>query len=198
MTVGNPYPERTRIWIHVGHSHPLYRTYLEHSWVYLDPGETRKVRVMYEYAPDHLTLDLYPKALLPKYREMQKVPNRVGFAAYVEDPRDKPRHAMQVLGGAEAEIVTGANTKFLRFSVDGLVARGIVVSVGDESPVKGGKVVVRHTTGQGAGAPVTYVTVPVSGGQFSAKLREAGGVARAFYIPLAGYADCESDDRKVS
>jgi hypothetical protein len=44
MEVGNPYPVRTRIWINAGNSNPLYRTFLEHSWVYLDPGETRNGR----------------------------------------------------------------------------------------------------------------------------------------------------------
>lgn len=116
MEVGNPYPVRTRIWIQAGHSNPLYRTYLEHAWLYLDPGQSREVEVMYEYAPDHLTSAVYPKEDLPKYREMQRRPNRVAFASFIEDPRDNPRHALQVLGGAQAEIVTGKSTDIRRFA----------------------------------------------------------------------------------
>ena len=63
--------------------------------MYLDPGETAAITVMYEYAPDHLTSDLYPKELLPKYREMQRVPNRVAFASFIENPRDNPRHSLK-------------------------------------------------------------------------------------------------------
>lgn len=197
VTVGNPYHERTRIWIHAGNSNPLYRTYLETSWLYLDPGQTRRVRVMYEYAPDHLSLDLYPTALRTKYRGMQKVPNRVALTTYVEDPRDRPRHALMVLGGAEAEIVTGADTKFRRFTVDGRAATGMVVALADGTPVKSGKVIVRQTVGRAPNAQVDYVTVSVKAGAFAAKLRLSGGLARAFYVPAAGYADCESEDRSV-
>ena len=48
VEVGNPYSERTRIWIMAGHSNPLYRTYLQHSWAYLnrrDAQDPRHVRV---------------------------------------------------------------------------------------------------------------------------------------------------------
>jgi len=126
VEVGNPYPIRTRIWINAGHSNPLFRTFLEHSWVYLDPGETRKVKVMYEYAPDHLIGNLFPDQLLPKYREMQRLPNRVAFASFIENPRDNPRHSLEVLGGAQAEIVTGKSTEFVRFAADGPMVAGTV------------------------------------------------------------------------
>lgn len=197
MEVGNPYPERTRIWINAGNSNPLYRTYLEHSWVYLDPGETRKVRVMYEYAPDHLTNDLYPQKLLPKYREMQKVPNRVAFASFIENPRDTPRHTLEVLGGAEAEIVTGKSTEFQRFAVDGRTARGTVVTHEDKKPVPSGQVIVRVTTGKGSDARIDYQTVQLQGGSFIAELKPDGQRAKAFYIPAPGFGDCESEEKKL-
>ncbi len=75
VEVGNPYPVRTRIWITAGQDNPLYRTYLERSWLYLDPGETKKIRVMFEYAPDNLTNDVYPSFMRNKHLVSARVPN---------------------------------------------------------------------------------------------------------------------------
>lgn len=197
MEVGNPYPMRTRIWINAGNSNPLYRTYLEHSWVYLDPGETREIQVMYEYAPDHLTSDVYPKQLLPKYREMQRVPNRVAFASFIEDPRDNPRHALEVLGGAQAEVVTGRSTEFQRFEVDGRTARGTVVTHEDKKPVPSGQVIVRVTRGKGPKAKMDYQTVPLQGGSFVAELTSEGTLVKAFYIPSPAFGDSESEEKEM-
>ena len=196
VEVGNPYPERTRIWIAAGHSNPLYRTYLEHAWVYLDPGEARKIRVMFEYAPDHLTGDLYPPALKKRYRPLQRVPNRVGLASYIEDPRDTPRHHLQVLGGAQAEIVTGRSTKFGRFTVRGQDVRGTVVEAESRKPVTGGKVIVRVRTGQGEKAETLYQTATLKKGSFAVKLEARGSRVKAYYVPAATYADCESKEVK--
>jgi hypothetical protein len=197
MEVGNPYPVRTRIWINGGHSNPLYRTYLEHSWLYLDPGETRKIQVMYEYAPDHLTNDLYPQQLLPKYREMQRVPNRVAFTSFIENPRDNPRHSLEVLGGAQAEVVTGMSTEFQRFVVEGRTVRGTVVTQEDNKPVPSGKVVVRVASGKDPKAKMDYQEVLLQGGNFVAELKYEGERVKAFYIPSPGYGDSESDEAKM-
>ena len=198
VEIGNPYPERTRIWITAGHSNPLYRTYLEHAWVHLDPGETRRVRVMFEYAPDLLTSDFYPPELRKKYRELQRVPNRVGLASFIEDPRDDPRHVLDVLGGAQAEVVTGRRTKFARFGVDGQHARGTVVTAEDEKPVKSGKVVLRVRGGGREQPDLQYQTAALKLGSFSARLRAKGKWVQAFYLPPPGLADCESIEEPMT
>jgi M6 family metalloprotease-like protein len=197
VKVGNPYHERTRIFINAGHSNPLYRTYLEHAWVYLDPGETKNVRVMYEYAPDQLTNDVYPPALRKKYRERQRVPNRVGFASFIEDPRDNPRHSKQILGGAQAEILTGRSTKFERFVARDGNAEGVIVT-DDKKAVGGGKVIVRVRRSSAPSNGMHYQTVAVrKGGSFVVKLEGEGDRVQAFYIPAAGYAACESREEPL-
>jgi M6 family metalloprotease-like protein len=198
VEIGNPYAERTRIWLAAGHSNPLYRTYLEHAWVYLDPGETRTVRVMFEYAPDELKSDVYPPELRRKFREFQRVPNQVGLASFIEDPRDNPRHALQVLGGAQAEVVTGRRTQFERFDPRGQNVRGTVVTVEEGKPVTGGKVVLRTRTGRGEQAEIGYQTVALKRGSFTAKLREQAELVKAYYVPSPGFADCESEEKKTS
>ena len=49
VKVGNPFAVRTRVFILPRHTNPVYRTYLQNQ-LWLDPGETRKVEVMYEFA----------------------------------------------------------------------------------------------------------------------------------------------------
>ncbi len=49
VEVGNLYDRPTRVFLVSGQSNPLYRTYLENAWLWLNPGETRRVRVMYEF-----------------------------------------------------------------------------------------------------------------------------------------------------
>ena len=195
VEVGNPYPKRTRIWLMGGHTNPLYRTYLENSWLYLDPGEVKRVRVMFEYAPDNLTNKLYPQAMLPKYREMQRVPNRVAVAAFAEDPRDVPRHRIDVIGGAQAEIVTGRDTKFQRFVAEGRAVRGLIVTRDDGKPVKGGQVLLRVT--QGDGKEYRYQKAGLDNGQFAVELKAQGEKVKGFYLPPAGLGDSESDEKKI-
>lgn len=195
VEVGNPYHERTRIFLVAGHDNPLYRTFLEHSWLYLDPGETRTVRVMFEFAPDQLTNDVYSPALKKRYRPSLKKPNRVALASFIEDPRDYPRHAIQVLGGAQAEVVTGRGTKFQRFGVRGSSVRGTVVVTENGKPVGSGQVLLRVSSGRGNETKTHFQAEELKAGSFAAKLRKEGERVKAYYLPAAGFADCESEEK---
>ena len=126
---------------------------------------------------------------------MQRIPNRVAFASFntLDNPRDHPRHSIDVLSGVDVEVVTGKSTRFERFVVDGRSARGTVVTAEEGKGVSGGKVIVRVSPRKAPDEKSSYVTVPVREGNFSAKLRGEGRWAKAFYVPARGYADCESD-----
>jgi hypothetical protein len=152
---------------------------------------------MYEYAPDHLTNDVYPTELLPKYREMQRLPNRVAFASFIENPWDNPRHSLQVLGGAQAEVVTGKSTEFQRFVVERGVARGTIVTHEDKKPVSAGKVVLRVARGLGLTTEMDYQAARLQGGSFIAELKYKGDRLKAFYIPSQGYGESESEEKKI-
>ena len=124
------------------------------------------------------------------------MPNRVGFASFIEDPRDSPRHAMQVLGGAQAEIATGKSTDFKRFDVSSKAVRGTIVTRSDGKPVPSGKVVLRVATGTGEKARYDYQEVALQNGSFSAELRRQGERVKGYYIPAPGFADCESEEKR--
>jgi hypothetical protein len=152
---------------------------------------------MYEYAPDHLTADLYPKQDLPKYREMQRQPNRIAFASFIEDPRDSPRHALQVFGGAQAEVGTGKSTEVRRFVATARSVRGLVVTSEDGKPVSSGKVIVRGTRGNEQVAKYEYKELMLKNGTFASELTHPAARVKAFYIPAPRFGDSESKDLRV-
>jgi hypothetical protein len=106
-----------------------------------------------------------------------------------------------VLGGAEAQIVTGKSTRFDRFDAVRGAVRGRVVTVEGRHPVPG-KAIVR-TTRKGEGqrdgdaAACHYQTVKLTSGSFSAKLLEDAVRVDAYYLPAPGYADCWSEPRTI-
>ena len=106
--------------------------------------------------------------------------------------RDHPRHAIEVLGGA-VEVATGRGTKFERFTVKGRTARGTIVTVEDGKPVSGGKAIVRLSHRRQADARSHYQAVRLRNGRFVAKLEGDGRWVKAFYVPAAGFAECESE-----
>ncbi len=196
VEVGNPYPRRTRVFITAGHSNPLYRTYLEQAWVYLDPGETRKIRVMFEFAPDNLSNGIYPLENVKKYREIyQRAPNKVGSTSFIDDPRTVNRDCPQVLGGVQIEVVTGRATRIQSFiSKEGNI-RGTVVTMDDGTKVPGGDILLRIDE-DGSGRTFEYQPAKMKNGSFSARVKKKGTVT-AFYIPLSGYGECSSESVKI-
>ena len=197
VEVGNPYPRRTKIWLTAGQTNPLYRTYLEHSWIYLNPGETRKVIIMLEYAPDNMTNSTYYKSELEQYQQCQIQPNEVTFRSFIEDPRAGRHYVVQNLGGAQIQVVTGRATKFDRFTIDESSVFGTIVTVDQNNPVNGGKVIIRVST-DGEESTYYYHTVAVSNGIFSAKLPKDGNEVKCYYIPSAGFGECETETMKRS
>ena len=115
VEVGNPYYIRTTIHIAAGQTNPLYRTYLEHTWLILDPGEMKKIKLMFEYVGKRSKQDQY---IVDPDRKYKKLPNDIRFTSFIEDPNDYPRHALQTLGGAQIQVVTGKSTRFEKFSVN--------------------------------------------------------------------------------
>lgn len=194
VEVSNPYPERTLIILNAGQTNPLYRTYLGSAWMTLDPGEVRKVPVMFEYAvdPDHPRADPDLARYLEQYRW---APNDVKFAAFIEDPRDNPRHAIDLLGGAQVEVVTGRATDIRDFEVSDGAARGVIVALDNNEPISGGgRVILCISTDDGEPQAKIYQTIEFQGGRFTAPLAHDGPweSIEAYYVPVQGFADCTS------
>jgi len=187
LTVHNPYADSTRIFITAGQTNPNYRTYLEHRWLKLAPKESRKVKVMMEFDP---TAPI--KQDVQSREKFRKVPNDVKLAAHIEDPTMKPIHSADQTGGAQVQIVTGRKTKVGRFTVEQNSISGTIVTVDDGKAVPGGKVIIRIDR-DGKPENMGYETIEMKEGYFAATLKENWRVISAYYVPLPGFSDCESE-----
>jgi M6 family metalloprotease-like protein len=192
LDVGNPYPMATRVFLWPGQTNPLYRTYLEHTWLWLNPGETRKVMMMFEYAPDNLKNKVYPPHLVKEYTQKQRLPNDVAVASQIEDPNDIPRHKVDILGGVQTQVVTGKGTRFEKFGADGNRVYGKVVTVSDAKPVSGQVIVRVHIKDEVN--PYVYRTVNLIQGSFATSIDINGIKVDAYYLPVDNYADCWSKE----
>jgi hypothetical protein len=188
VEVGNPYNQPTRVWIIGQQSNPAYRTYLDSTWLLLEAGETRRVRVMLEYALDPRSDDV-PADVRPfaeQLPEFLRRPNDVGLHAYAEDPTDEPRHALELLGGADVQVATGRATKFERFDSEGRVAFGTVVTADDRVPVPGGQVLVTFAADPDSPDDFLTVAAALEEGSFQVAAPRRWKFARADHLPELG------------
>jgi len=185
VLVKNPYKKATRIFINAGQTNPYYRTYLEHKWLDLGPGEQAHVNVMFEYAAGP------PHHLPPVDKNFRKLPNHISVVGLVANPHDRRKH-QKVGGGISVEVVTGRATKFKDFNVRDNHAQGTVVTVDDGKPVKGGMIILTgHPAGTRAKRPLNQIQ-KIARGTFSFPLKIKIEKVKAYYLPPAGYGDSTS------
>jgi M6 family metalloprotease-like protein len=186
VAVGNPYDRATRVYLSFEQTNPLYRTYLEHTWLDLEPHESRSVTAMFEYVGEP-PAELRAATSLSDYTRRR---NDVSIWSFIVDPYDPTRHHMLPLGGADASVATGLATKFARFELQGGHAQGQVTTRAGV-PVSGGYVIFTFKSGQGAAARLATQTVPVHDrGVFSALLPlPGGGEVEAYFAAPEGFGD---------
>jgi hypothetical protein len=198
VQVGNPYDEATRVWIIAEQTNPLFRTYVETTWLWLKPKESRTVRVMLEYAldpkSDRLPADLN-KEVQRQIEKLSRQPNTLGLHAYAENPADNPRHALELLGGAGIQVTSGRATTFAELGNDGKVVVGRIETSDDGLPVAGGSVVVTVSLDKRKAAAFVQTGVRVeANGEFVAQLGDQEfRFLRADYLPAPGYGACQHD-----
>ena len=195
IEVGNPYDRPTRVWIIGQQNNPLYRTYLDTTWLLLDAGETRPVKVMFELTLDPKS-DTVPADVQPYrelLREFVRQPNRLGLHAYAEQPHDNPRHSLELLGGADVQVATGREVHFDRFDREGRIVTGTVVTTDDGAPVPGGRVLTTFTVDVRAPHEYLTVTSAVKEGRFEARVPRTWRFARAEYLPEPGFGPAVTD-----
>jgi hypothetical protein len=187
VIVGNPFLKRARVFLTSWHTHPAFRTFVEHRWVVLDPGELRRIKVLSEYAG---TPPMPGDNTFPKPGE----PNRVVVRAYVEDPNELPVHTAVRWDGVEMRIDTGRATQT---QVDGDAVgavTGTVRTLDDQQPADGGRVIVSFER-PGSKFPEGHHDVPVVGGAFATQAPADWTTIHATYLPAPGLA--ESDATRV-
>ncbi len=217
IEVGNPYDRPTTVYIRPGQSNPLYRTYLEHTSLYLAPGETKMVKLMFEHDPVNVykipvslgkTGHLDPgnpqdkdkikiREIVNKYGQL---PNRVGVVAYIDNPSEKHPATPTRLGGVEAEVITGRKTKFERFNKDGNNVSGSVVTADDNQRVSSGKVIFIKVLSDGKDTSTEHEIIDLKQSTFNYQLKAPEKLTllsvQAYYLPAQGFGDCYSEIRK--
>jgi M6 family metalloprotease-like protein len=195
VEVGNPYPKATRVWIIGQQTNPLYRTYVDTTWLRLEAGETRSVRVMVEYAldprSDRLPPDVEPER--DRVGQFLRRPNDLGLHTYAENPDDDPRHALELLGGADIQVVTGRATRFDDVRTDGRTVTGRVVTTDDGEPVTGGLVIITFADDPQSPADFRTTTTGLQDGAFAAGSPQDWTLAQAEYLPAPGFGRAVTD-----
>lgn len=196
VTLTNPYPVRAEIYVVpqiVGVFSDLYRLYLEHSSLTLDPGESRPVQVMVE--------SLYgdPHAAALWERKGEKVffePTTVSLTGYAIPP-DGPHHPV-VLGGAQLSVSSARATRFTGFEGkprDGQLG-GRVEVVGTGGPASGFVLLTFHGPDETAD---NTVRVPLDargafwfGGGYELVRKFRADRVSAHYPGRPGFAPCDA------
>lgn len=214
VEVGNPYDKATRVFIRPGQTNPLYRTYVEHTSLFLEPGEVKKVQLMFEFDPEnlyHLPISLGKDKTLnsegkqekdyQQVREIRekyyKVPNRVGVVGYIDNPTEEHPHTPSRLSGVDAEVVTGMKTQFERFYKNGNLVGGSVVTTDGKQKVSTGKVILlKQVRGVENNNREDDVISLNENGSFQHQLHEDDEMLQsiqAYYLPGPGFGDCYSE-----
>jgi M6 family metalloprotease-like protein len=189
VEVHNPFNETVRAFLRTAKStNPLFRTYLEHTWLLLKPGETRDVQVMFEYAFDA------NQPVPGPFEQFIGIPNDVSIVGTIELPNAEPEQVSAVLGGVTAQIVRGRATEIVEFAYHSEPgtkphAEGLVRTLDTGDPVGGGKVILSLRYGQ---AVDTRTVAVQPGGWFTVDASGSWENIRAYYVPSPDYGDAWS------
>lgn len=212
VEVGNPYDKPTRVFIRPGQSNPLYRTYIEYTSLYLEPGETKMVQLMFEFDPafvystpislgrtDHIDINAQNqdkervRKIIDKYHAQ---PNKVGIVAFIDNPSNAHPHTPSRLGGVDAEIITGKKTKFDRFVKNDKQVSGSVMTVDGKKGVDAGTIILiqQFSNGKENWEDNEVISLQRSSFKHTLKENEKGKLVslQAYYIPSQGFSDCYS------
>jgi M6 family metalloprotease-like protein len=194
LTVSNPYSERTRVFVVPQQSTSWYRTYLERSWLWLDPGESRSVAVMVE----SLWGDPARPGLKQQRGAIFERPHELSLLGLIENPLDPQLHTAEIMGGANARVMTGRATRIRLRRLDEKVALGLVETVDDGRPVGYGNVLVSLKPRGEADRAVYRGRQLSQDGTFAIELGafelllEGEVVAQAHFLGAFALADCDS------
>lgn len=193
ITVGNPFEQPTCVYLDAGQDNPLYRTYLEHRWLVLEPGELRTVRAMFEFAPDGVIRD--GKRQPDLERDLIR-PVRVRVLGRIADPRDPRPHGTMAMAGIDAVIAHGRGTRVSDFDHVGPDQVGGKVERADGKAVTRGVVLVHFACAKDEraerGADHYVASELGRDGGFAAQAPHGWSAATAYYLPAEGLADSTS------
>jgi hypothetical protein len=135
ITISNPYDESVRYDINLEQSHPHFRTYLEHRWVTVRPGASKKVDVSFEYSKN------FPK----KYKEKTDYkPENYIEVTTSHRPPEASRKEPRKKGGVGIKLYAGYQTdlEVEPFTEENNTIFGTVKRVHGQKNIDGGEAFV--------------------------------------------------------
>ncbi|MET0859514.1 MAG: hypothetical protein ABW091_00665 [Microbacterium sp.] len=188
VKVTNPHPVQARCRVVVRQTDRLARTYLEHAWVVLQPGEERDVR----FWTESMIGDPAVAAITKELRSISwETPNRLRLTGVADT--GEGCHG-DTTGGANVDVVAGRRTRFVDLTVGHGYARGRV-EVEETGDGPWGSVVVSIRDDKD-GADLGVFTGDVRDGQFGFEFREqvgGGRIAQAEFTGGYSAAPCISE-----
>ena len=127
VRVTNPLPVAANCRVQVRQTSPFSRTYVDHAWVRLDPGEERNVRFRTESMIGDPTVGA---KIGDNTRAIYKEPNSVRLTGIAQETRTCDGY---VTGGAHVLVRAARATRFTDFFVQGEFAQGRIEVVDDGS-----------------------------------------------------------------
>jgi hypothetical protein len=187
VKVTNPLPAAADCRVVVRQTSPLARTYIEKSWVHLQPGEERDVLFMSESMVGEPTLEPWVEERGRSYA--YEVPNSVRLTGVADD--HETCHGF-VTGGAHITVRAARATHFVDFGRDGGLAWGRIEAVDDGQGVSG--TVLVTITPPGAPEKEEVREADVHNGDFRVELGdvERRWILQGHYLGAYDLAPCES------
>jgi hypothetical protein len=187
VKVTNPLAVAADCRVVVRQTSPVFRTYLERTWVRLQPGEERSVMFMSE-SP------VGDPALVGMVREfgerIYKEPNSLRLTGIADD--HTTCHGF-VTGGAHVLVRAARGTRFVRFSQAGGLASGRIEALDNGQDVNGTVLVTLTSPGGPEKEEIRKGTV--QNGDFRVELGhvERGWTVQGHYTGRFDLAPCESE-----
>ncbi|MDD1755631.1 MAG: hypothetical protein LUQ39_02180 [Methanomassiliicoccales archaeon] len=178
--VTNPYDRPVQIFITARQTSPNYRILLDKSWLRLGPNETKTFVAHFEYRPQGRAVSTSDDV------------NWVTIESFVRDPLDADGH-LKPLSGINVKVSNAISTS-MRLSINRTTLRAEVKDYKGKL-LKSGKLIFLVGRGKPLDSKKMRFEVNVKeriGENIEIELPRGWQNIKAYFIPPAGYARCES------
>ena len=187
VKVTNPLEVTANCRVQVRQTSPFARTYLEHAWVRLAPGEERDVMFLTESMLGDPVVGQWASE---HEKEIYETPNSIRLTGIVDQA--EVCHGF-VTGGAQVLVRSARATRFISFEMAGPTAMGEIRAVDDAQGATGTVLVSMWPPGSPEKGRVAQGRVENGFFEFGVEGFEEGMVTQAHYLGSFDLAPCDSE-----
>lgn len=188
----NPLPRAATVHFTVHQPHPLFRVYLEHRYLRLQPGERRSVLVMTESLLGDERFASLAREILD---QRQRIATTLRLSALGDTGENCTQ---QVLGGVSVLVIAGGSTSFTRFETDGETASGTILDSATQNGVSGKVLVsIRPLDPSIARSEIVRETEARDGEFYVGLEAPPDSLIQGHYLGHVHAAPCDSKDVRV-